>query len=304
MADKLITIFGGSGFVGRDITKRLAAAGHTVRVAVRHPERVRFRSEETADRVQAVKADVTGDASVREAVQGAQAVINLVGIMNETGQQTFQSVHEGGARRVAAAARDAGAERMVQMSAIGASPESGSAYARSKAAGEQAAREAFPGATVVRPSIVFGPEDDFFNMFASMSKYLPALPLIGGGRTRFQPVYVGDVAAAYQAILDRPETAGQIYELGGPTVYTFRQLMELMMQHTGHKRVLVPIPFFLAEVQGSVLQRLPKPLLTRDQVELLKSDNVVGGTVPQLRDLDIVPTPLEDILPSYMAKYR
>ncbi len=305
MIHERVTIFGGSGFVGKQITERLAVAGSTVRVAVRHPDKVRHDGPpEIRGRIEAVRADVTDDASVRAAVEGANAVINLVGILYETGRQSFQAIHELGARHVATAARETKAVRMVQMSALGASPDSPSAYARSKAAGEQAVREVFPGATVVRPSIVIGPEDDFFNQFASMARHSPALPLIGGGGTRFQPVYVGDVAAAFTAILDREDTAGKTYELGGPRSYSFRQLMELMLDQIGRRRLLLPIPFFVAEVQGLVLQNLPKPPLTRDQVELLKTDNVLGGHEPGLPDLGIEPKPIEEVLPTYLNRYR
>jgi len=305
MIHERVTIFGGSGFVGKQITERLAVAGSTVRVAVRHPDKVRHDGPpEIRGRIEAVRADVTDDASVRAAVEGANAVINLVGILYETGRASFTAIHEQSARRVATAARDCAAVRMVQMSALGASPDSPSAYARSKAAGERAVREVFPGATVVRPSIVIGPEDDFFNQFASMAGYSPALPLIGGGRTRFQPVYVGDVAAAVGVILDREDTAGKTYELGGPRTYSFKQLMELLLDQIGKRRLLLPLPFFVAEIQGMVLQNLPKPPLTRDQVELLKTDNVLGGHEPGLRELGVEPTPIEEILPTYLNRYR
>jgi NADH dehydrogenase len=186
------------------------------------------------------------------------------------------------------------------MSALGASPASESEYARTKAAGEKAVREVFAEAVIVRPSIVFGPEDDFFNKFAGIASMSPALPLIGGGKTRFQPVFVEDVAAAFAAILADPATSGKTYELGGPQIYTFRELMELLLEHMGRRRLLLPLPFVAADAQAYVLEWLPKPPLTRDQVALLKSDNVLGGQEPGLRDLGIEPTPLESVLPTYI----
>jgi NADH dehydrogenase len=206
-----------------------------------------------ADKVETVHVDIQDDAGVAAAVREANAVINLVAILYESGRQSFESLHVEGARRVAAAAKQAGAGRLIHMSALGASLESESAYARTKAAGEKAVRDAFPEATIVRPSIVFGPEDDFFNKFAGMASMSPALPLIGGGRTRFQPVFVEDVAAAFAAILADPETAGKTYELGGPQIYTFRELMEVLLEHMGRRRLLVSLPFVAAEAQAYVL---------------------------------------------------
>jgi uncharacterized protein YbjT (DUF2867 family) len=296
-----VTIFGGSGFIGRSIVQRLVENGTSVRVAARRPETVKDHlPREIGDKVEAVRADIHDDAAVTAAVRDSEAVINLVAILYEKGRQTFRSIHVEGARRVAAAAKQAGARRMIQMSAIGASPISEAAYARTKAAGEQAVREVFADATVVRPSIVFGRDDDFFNRFAGMASMSPALPLIGGGKSRFQPVFVEDVAAAFAAILADPATAGKTYELGGPQVYTFRELMEILLEQMGSRRLLLPLPFMAAEVQAYFLEWLPKPPLTRDQVALLKSDNVLGGQEPGLRDLGIEPTALESVLPTYI----
>ena len=300
-----VTVFGGSGFLGRYLVKRLAARGVRVRAAVRDPERAGFlKPMGNVGQVMPVPADVRSDAAVRRAVEGADAVVNFVGVLYERGRQTFGAIHVEGARRVAAAAAAAGASRFVHISAIGADPESGSAYARSKAAGERAVAEAFPGATIVRPSIVFGPEDSFFNRFGAMARIAPALPLIGGGETRFQPVYVGDVADAIVRILDDPETAGRTYELGGPRIYTFRELMQLVLQETGRRRLLLPLPFALAKLQAAFLQFLPHPPLTPDQVELLKRDNVVGAGAPGLAELGIKPTAVEAVIPTYMFRYR
>ncbi|MGZ8409514.1 MAG: complex I NDUFA9 subunit family protein, partial [Hyphomicrobium sp.] len=287
-AARRITIFGGSGFIGRSIVQRLIHDGAVVRIAARHPEAAKDHLPRAmADKLETVRVDIQDEAGVAAAVRDADAVINLVAILYEKGRQSFKALHVDGARRVAAAARQAGCSRMIQMSALGASLDSESAYARTKAAGEKAVRDAFAEATIVRPSIVFGPEDDLFNKFAGIASMSPALPLIGGGRTRFQPVFVEDVAAAFAAILADPGRAGKTYELGGPQIYTFRELMELLLEQMGRRRLLVSLPFVAAEAQGYVLEWLPKPPLTRDQVVLLKSDNVLGGQEPGLRDLGI-----------------
>ena len=269
-----------------------------------------------AGSVEAIRASIGDDAAVAAAIAGSTAVVNLVGILYERGEQTFAGVHVDGARRIAAAATAAGVRRLVHTSALGASAASPSQYARTKAAGEAAVREAFPEASIIRPSIVFGPEDDFFNRFAMMAKISPALPLIGGGTTRFQPVYVDDVAAAIVTLLEgglkggleggldgglgQEREPGQTYELGGPEAYSFKELLEMMLRLKKMTRALVPVPFFLAEVQGSFLQMLPTPPLTRDQVELLKADNVPSGSLPGLAALGITPTPLEAVLPTYL----
>jgi NADH dehydrogenase len=300
-AAKRVTIFGGSGFIGRSIVQRLINDGASVRIGARHPETAKDHLPRAmADKVETVRVDIQDEAGVAAALRDTDAVINLVAILYEKGRQTFKSLHVDGARRVAAAARQAGASRMIHMSALGASLESESEYARTKAAGEKAVRDVFSQATIVRPSIVFGPEDDFFNKFAGIASMSPALPLIGGGKSRFQPVFVDDVAAAFAAILADPANAGKTYELGGPQVYTFRELMELLLEHMGRRRLLVPLPFGAAEAQAYVLEWLPKPPLTRDQVALLKSDNVLGGQEPGLRDLGIEPTALESVLPTYI----
>lgn len=300
-AAKRVTVFGGSGFVGRSIVQRLVEGGASVRVAARHPETVKdLLPRAIGDKLETVRVDIHDDGAVTAATRDTDAVINLVAILYEKGQQTFRSLHVDGARRIATAAKQAGASRLVQMSALGASATSPSAYARTKAAGEQAVREVFPDATVVRPSIVFGRDDDFFNRFAGMASISPALPLIGGGKSRFQPVFVEDVAAAFAAILADPATAGKTYELGGPQVYTFRELMEILLEQMGSRRLLVPLPFMAAEVQAYFLEWLPKPPLTRDQLALLRSDNVLGGHEPGLRELGIEPTSLESVLPTYI----
>ncbi len=296
----VVTIFGGTGFIGRRLVAHLLEAGATVKVAARDPKSVTAPAAKGSGSVEAIRASIGDDAAVAAAVAGATAVVNLVGILYERGEQTFAAVHVDGARRIAAAAKAAGVRRLVHTSALGASAASPSQYARTKAAGEAAVREAFPEASIIRPSIVFGPEDDFFNRFATMAKISPALPLIGGGTTRFQPVYVDDVAAAIVTLLEEEREPGQTYELGGPEAYSFKQLLEMMLRLKKMTRALVPVPFFLAEVQGSFLQMLPTPPLTRDQVELLKTDNVPSGSLPGLAALGITPTPLEAVLPTYL----
>ena len=300
-----VTVFGGSGFIGRHTVRRLAQAGLRVRVAVRDPEAAAFlKPMGDVGQVVPVQANLRHEASVRRAVEGADAVINLVGILYQRGSQRFASVHAQGARRVAAAAKAAGAKRFIHVSAIGADPGGTAEYARSKAAGEAAVVEAFPGASIVRPSVVFGPEDAFFNRFAGLARLSPALPLIGGGETRFQPVYVGDVAEAIFAILQRPDTAGRIYELGGPRSYSFTELLQYVLRETGRKRLLLPLPFALAKLQAAILQLLPVPPLTPDQVELLRRDNVASAGLPGLAELGLTATPLEAIVPSYLARFR
>ena len=306
MARRQVTIFGGSGFIGRYVVERLADKGWTMIVAVRRPRQANFlKPLGDVGQIVPVRAPLQDEAAVRAACEGSEAVINLVGILFEAGAQSFGEVQALGAERVAKAAAAAGAKRMVQISAIGADESAGAEYARSKAYGEKAVREAFPSATILRPSIVFGPEDDFFNRFAAMARIAPALPLIGGGQTKFQPVYVADVADAVVAALETPAAQGRTYELGGPRVYSFKELMELLLETIGRRRFLVPLPFGAARLQASVLERLPgPPLLTRDQVTLLEADNVVADGALGLRDLGIEPTACEAIIPSYLQHFK
>jgi len=300
---RLVTVFGASGFVGRYVVQRLAQRGLRVRAAVRRPALAEFlRPYGDVGQIAPLQANVRDDASVARAVQGTDAVVNLVGLLYETGHQRFDAVHAAGAARIARAARAAGVQRLVQISAIGADAGSASDYARTKAQGETAVTAEFPGAKILRPSIVFGPEDGFYNRFANLARFLPALPLIGGGETKFQPVYVRDVAAAVLAVLEGAEAP--VYELGGPRVYSFRQVLEYILEVTERKRLLVPLPFELARMEAAVLELLPKPLLTRDQVELLKRDNVVSPGMPGLKELGIEPTAVEAIVPTYLRRYR
>ena len=317
MTPSLVTVFGGSGFLGRHLVRRLAARGARVTVAVRNPESALFlKPMGDVGQITPVGADVRDGPGVVAAVQGADWVVNLVGVLYETRRQSFGAIHAQGAERIAKAAKAAGAKRLVHVSAIGADRHSSAAYARSKAAGEAAVAAAYPAATILRPSIIFGPEDEFFNRFAAMARVSVALPLFGGGETRFQPVYVGDVADAVVEALTDEGTAGTTYELGGPRVYSFRQLMELILAEIGRKRILLPLPFFVADAMGSVaeamvavLQSLPLPFevappLTGDQAKLLRTDNVVSGDLPGLADLGITPTACEIILPTYLDRFR
>ena len=317
MTPSMVTVFGGSGFLGRHLVQRLAATGARVTVAVRNPESALFlKPMGDVGQITPVGADVRDGPAVVAAVQGADWVVNLVGVLYETRRQSFSAIHAQGAERIAKAAKAAGAKRLVHVSAIGANRHSSAAYARSKAAGEAAVAAAYPAATILRPSIIFGPEDDFFNRFAAMARVSVALPLFGGGETRFQPVYVGDVAAAVVKALTDEGTAGTTYELGGPRVYSFRQLMELILAEIGRKRILLPLPFFVADAMGSVadamvtvLQSLPLPFevappLTGDQAKLLRYDNVVSGDAPGLADLGIAPTACEIIIPTYLDRFR
>jgi len=305
MNGKRVTVFGGTGFIGRNIVRELARRGAVVTAGCRDVEHGKFlKPMGGVGQVTPVKADVTNAGQVAKAVEGADMVVSLVGILYQSGSNTFDSVQAVAPGIIARAAADAGAGHLVHVSALGADEGSKSSYARSKALGEAAVREAFADATILRPSVVFGPDDDFFNKFAGLAAFSPALPLIGGGATRFQPVYVHDVAAAAMAALDNGDAKGKLYELGGPTVYTFRELMELMMAHTKRQRALVNLPFWAANLKALFLEQLPKPLLTRDQVELLKSDNVVSDGALGLQDLGLESTPCEAILPTYLDRFR
>ena len=306
MAGRQVTIFGGSGFIGRYVVERLADKGWTIRVAVRHPRGANFlKPLGDVGQIVPIRAPLQDEEAVRIACEGSDAVINLVGILYEAGNQTFGDVQALGAERIAKAAAAAGTAKLVQISAIGADDESPADYARSKAYGEKAVMEAFPKATVLRPSIVFGPEDDFFNRFAAMARLSPALPLIGGGKTRFQPVFVADVADAVVTALEDPKAEGKTYELGGPRVYSFKELMEFLLETIGRRRFLMPLPVPLANLQAALLEKLPgPPLLTRDQVKMLEWDNVVDPGLPGLMDLGIEPRALEAIVPAYLQRYR
>ena len=314
MTGKLAVVFGGSGFVGRNVVRELAKRGWRIRVAVRRPHHAQFlRTMGAVGQIQLMQTNVRHRPSIAEAVRGADAVINLVGLLYQEGSQKFASVQGAGAAAVADAAKAEGVTNFVQMSAIGADAQSDSLYARTKAEAEIAVRAAIPSATIIRPSIVFGQEDQFFNKFAAMATTTPVtpLPLIGGGKTKFQPIYVDDVADAICEALERSEASGRTYELGGPRVYTFRELMELMLREIGERRLLIPVPFPVASLIGFVgeavgLAPFVTPPLTRDQVKLLKHDNIVdaSGAVGTLADLECQPHSVESIIPGYLVRYR
>jgi uncharacterized protein YbjT (DUF2867 family) len=307
--DTLVTVFGGSGFVGRSVVRALCKRDYRVRVAVRRPELAgHLQPLGKVGQIHAVQANLRYPASVEAAMRDAQVAINLVGILAEGGAQTFDAVQAAGAGAVAKAASAAGA-RLVHVSAIGADENSPSRYARAKAAGEKAVLSASPTATVLRPSVVFGPEDQFTNRFASLARMSPMLPLIGGGVTRLQPVYVGDVATAVADAVDGKTKAGATYELGGPEVLTMREIMEIILATTERRRMLVSLPFRLARFQALFLQFAPGPLkLTPDQVELLRSDNVVSDAAKAagltLEGLGIAPDSLEAVAPQYLWRFR
>jgi NADH dehydrogenase len=306
----LCTIFGGSGFVGRYVAQRMARRGWRVRVAVRRPNNAHFvRPYGDVGQVEPVQANIRDDASVARAVAGATAVINCVGILAEGGKQTFNAVQADGAARIAKAAAAAGATSLVHISAIGADAGSASAYARSKATAEAAVTEAFPGAVILRPSIIFGTEDQFFNRFAAMARLTPVIPAVGAG-TKFQPVYVDDVAEA-AAIAATGAAAPGVYELGGPAVYTFRELMNVMLTSVHRRRKVVNVPFGVARIMAKVcklVQTLSFGLIpaaiTADQVELLKSDNVVAPGAQGFDALGISTTPVEAVIDSYLYAWR
>ena len=304
----LVTVFGGSGFVGTQTVRHLAKAGWRIRVAVRNPgQAYRMRLMGDVGQIDVVQANLRNAPSLARALEGASAAVNLIGLLYETGRQGFQSIHVMGAQNVAEAARNAGVARLVQMSALGADANSPSKYARTKAEAEAAVRAIDPNTVVVRPSIIFGPGDGFFNRFAAMAQISPVLPLIGGGHTRFQPVYLADVARALAQAVSDPTLAGQTLELGGPGVFSFRELMQMMLAQTGQRRALLPIPFPVASLMGTVAgwsRIVIAPPLTADQVELLKTDNVVSGAHPGLAELGITPTTLDAILPTYLYSFR
>ncbi|MEP9374435.1 complex I NDUFA9 subunit family protein [Mesorhizobium sp. KR1-2] len=305
---KLVTVFGGSGFIGRHVVRALAKRGYRVRVACRRPELAgHLQPLGSMGQIQPVQANIRVRWSVDRAVEGADHVVNLVGILAESGRQKFPVVQEFGARAVAEAARAVGAG-LTHVSALGANAQSESVYARTKAGGERAVQETIPDATIFRPSIVFGPEDGFYNRFANMARFSPILPLIGGGTTRFQPVYVVDVAEAIAHAVEGSIERGRIYELGGPNVLTFRQCMEEMLDVIHRRRMLVSVPWWAASLQGAVLGMLPGKLLTSDQVTLLKSDNVVSPEAERegrtFAGIGIMPQSTATILPSYLWRYR
>ena len=321
-----VTIFGGSGFVGRHIVRRLAAEGAEIRVAVRDIEKAMYLKPcGDVGQIAPWQVNIADPAQVATAIADADVVINLVGILYESGARTFQAMHVDGAANIARAAAAAGVKRLIHMSALGADQYAPADYARTKWAGEAAVLEAFPDATIFRPSVIFGPEDNFFNMFAGMMRFLPVMPVIGApfipkislggedgfgieffgdGGCKFQPVFVGDVADAMTKAIGMDETKGQTYELGGPKVYSFKELMELLLAVTDRRKMLVPLPLGIAAMEAAFLQLLPKPLLTTDQVKLMERDNVTSDGAPGFGALGLEPTAAEAILPTYLHRFR
>ncbi len=309
MAD-LVTVIGGSGFVGRYVVRALARAGYRVRVAVRRPHLAGdLRVHGDVGQIEPVKCSVHRPADLENAIQGADAVVYLPGVLHERGHQNFDELSHQGAEAAAQAAKNAGAKRFVLVSAIGADTKSPSRYGQAKAKGEEAVRAIFKSAVILRPSIVFGPEDDFFNRFGKMATQAPALPLINGGKTKFQPVYVGDVAEAVVRAISTEAAAGKTYELGGPQTYSFKALMEIVLQETQRDRWLLPLPSFIVLPIGFCLALMARmipfsPPITHDQVQMLKRDNVTGRGAKGLKDLGVSPTALEVIVPQYLVRFR
>jgi NADH dehydrogenase len=301
---RVAAVFGGSGFIGRYVVKRLAQQGYIVRVAGRDPEAALFLKPMGAvGQVVPLFASVTNEGTVHRAVNGADVVVNLVGILAEGGGATFQAIHTEGAARVARVAATCGVSRLVQISAIGADSASESKYGASKGAGEQAVLAAFPHATILRPSLVFGPEDKFFNRFAEIARISPIMPVISGD-TKMQPVYVCDVADAVMAALASSASAGKTYELGGPVVWTFREILAYILKQTRRDKKLMDIPMGIARLQAAILQHVPGKPLTPDQLLMLQKDNVVAPGALGLRDLGITPTPVELIVPAYLSRFQ
>jgi len=305
--DTLVTIIGGSGFIGRHLVRALAKRDYRIRVAVRRPDLAgHLQPLGRVGQIHAVQANLRYPDSIAAAVRDSHVVVNLTGILFERGAQRFDRVHTDGAKAAAEAAAAVGA-RVIQMSALGADPDSPSAYARSKAEGEAAVRAVLPEAAIIRPSVVFGPEDDFFNRFAALARMSPVLPLVGGGENKFQPVFVGDVAEAIARIVDGT-AAPRVYELGGPDVMTMAEVMSYVLDTIERRRLLLPLPFPVAKLAASVLQFLPRPPLTPDQVALLKTDNVVSAAARDedrtLAGLGIDPVSVETVVPTYLWRFR
>ncbi len=301
---RTVTIFGGSGFVGRYIVQKFAEKGDLIRVAVRNPRQATFLQPlGNVGQITCVQASLLNTQEVVRAMEGADVVMNLVGILYEKGSQTFEALHVEGARHIAEKASELRIPRLLHMSALGANKHSQSRYASTKARGEEAVLKHFPQATIFRPSVIFGAEDAFLNRFAQMALLSPFLPLIGGGHTRFQPIYVVDVAESFLKASFNKETQGEIYELGGPKIYTFKELMKVMLKIIHRKRFLCPVPFGLAKAMAAVAQFLPVPPLTPDQVELLKQDNVVSHQTLVVKNLGVRLHALEALAPLYLARY-
>ncbi|MDX1975622.1 MAG: complex I NDUFA9 subunit family protein [Rickettsiales bacterium] len=301
---RIVTVIGGTGFVGRCVVRHLGAQGYRIRVVARRPELAKeLKTAGDVGQISLTSGNINQPESYAASLQGAFAVVNLVGILYESGNQTFPKIHAQGSEKLAQAAKAAGVSRFIQISALGVDKATGR-YAHTKAIAEKAVLAAFPEVTILRPSIIFGPDDHFFNHFAAMASLSPALPLIGGGKTRFQPVYVGDVAKAIELCLQRADTAGQTYELGGPHVYSFKEILQYILTTIGRSRSLMNIPFPIATMIGTMGELLPKPPLTRDQVTMLKHDNVVTVGAQTFAHLNLHPTALDIVVPDYLARFN
>jgi uncharacterized protein YbjT (DUF2867 family) len=306
MTQQIITIIGGTGFLGRYIVKRLAAAGYTIRVISRHPAAaLQLKTAGHVGQVVLMGGDVTDPETLAGKLDYSYAVINLAGIMFEGGRQNFTALHAHSAEKLAQMAKAVGAKRFIHVSALGVDKATGSGYAHSKMLGEKAVLAAFPDATILRPGVIFGAEDRFFNQFATMAGFSPFMPLMGGGKTKFQPVYAGDVAKAIESCLMRQETLGKIYELGGPQIYSFRQILGFVMHTIGKRRMFIPLSLGIASLAATFAQYLPYPFrFTSDQMRLLAYDNAVSNSALTFADLGIAPTAMEMVVPEYLARFN
>lgn len=302
---QLITVVGGTGFLGRYVVRELAKSGYTIRVISRDPEAgLHLKTAGHVGQIVLQQGDITRPETLAGKLDGSYAVINLVGALYERGRQNFAALHSQGAEHLAKEAIKANVNRFIQISAIGVDKSQNAKYARTKANGEKAVKAAFPSATILRPGILFGAEDNFYNQFARMACFSPLLPLIGGGKTRFQPLFVADAARAVVAAMETPDSSGKTYELGGPRVYSFREMLEYILRITHRSPFLLPLPFGVATLIGAVGEWMPTPFLTRDQVKMLQYDNVVDKEARTLAELGITATPVEMVVPEYLARYR
>ncbi len=308
--DKIIGIFGGTGFLGHNVVQSLAQEGYRIKIITRHPSAAYdLKLYGAVGQITPYFCDYKEAQSIEAAVAGCDYVVNLIGILYQKNKHGFQYAHVDIPKMIATACKIKKVQRFVHISALSCdkgNEDQKSTYAKSKFEGEKAVTNAFEKTTILRPSVVFGPDDSFFNMFAKLAMFLPALPLIGGGKTKFQPVYVDDVAKAVRNILTDPtnQFAGQIFELGGPEIVTFKEIYKILLHHTNRDRALIPIPWKIAKIQGAIMGLLPNPPLTLDQVKSLKTDNIIDGDEKTLNDLNIKPTAMDSILPSYLITYR
>ncbi len=304
MQQKVITLVGGSGFLGRYITKQLASAGYAIRIISRNPAAaIHLKTAGDPGQVVLTYGNILKPESFINQLTGSHAVINLVGVLFEKGRQNFSTLHAQGAEQLAKLSKQANVEKFIHISALGVDKAVTSKYARTKVMGEKAVSAAFPGATILRPGVVFGPEDDFYNRFAVMARYMPFMPLIGGGKTRFQPIYAGDVAKSVKSVIERDDSAGKMYELGGRDILTLKEVLQYVMYVTGYERPFLSVPFGLAAVIGLFLEWTPSPMLTSDQVKLLHYDNIVGEDALTMSGLNIEPTPVNSVVPYYLSRF-